>query len=92
MLDRQIWNIMPFDNEAPIGTFKGRDLPKAVVGDWQIDPDRDYTPAVSYYTAANQGTGENLRTTGLLFPKDAGPMRDRLLDWFREKKVIESVE
>jgi 2',3'-cyclic-nucleotide 2'-phosphodiesterase (5'-nucleotidase family) len=92
LLDRQIWNIMPFDNEVLIGTFKGRDLPKVVVGDRQIDPDRDYTLAVSDYTAANQGTGENLRTTGLQFPKDAGPMRDMLLDWFRKKKVIESVD
>jgi 5'-nucleotidase / UDP-sugar diphosphatase len=92
LLDRQIWNIMPFDNEVLIGTFKGRDLPKVVIGDKQIDPDRDYTLAVSDYTAANQGTGENLRTTGLQFPKDAGLMRDMLLDWFRKKKVIEGVE
>jgi 5'-nucleotidase/UDP-sugar diphosphatase len=92
LLDRQIWNIMPFDNEVLIGTFKGRDLPKVVIGDRQIDPDRDYTLAVSDYTAANQGTGENLRTTGLQFPKDAGLMRDILLDWFRKKKVIESVD
>jgi hypothetical protein len=47
---------------------------------------------VSDYTAANQGTQENLRTTGLQFPKDAGRMRDILLDWFRKKKVIDSVE
>jgi len=92
LLDRQIWNIMPFDNDVLIGTFKGRDLPKVVAGDKQIDPDRDYTLAVSDYTAANQGTPENLRTTGLQFPKNAGRMRDILLDWFRRKKVIESAE
>jgi 2',3'-cyclic-nucleotide 2'-phosphodiesterase (5'-nucleotidase family) len=92
LLDRQVWNIMPFDNEVLVGTFKGRDLPKVVIGDKKIDPDRDYTLAVSDYTAANQGTGENLRTTGLQFPKDAGLMRNILLDWFRKKKVIDSVE
>jgi len=92
LLDRQVWNIMPFDNEVLIGTFKGRDLPKVVTGDKKIDPDRDYTLAVSDYTAANQGTGENLRTTGLRFPRDAGLMRDILLDWFRKKKVIDAVE
>jgi len=92
LLDRQIWNIMPFDNEVLVGTFKGRDLPNVVTGDKKIDPDRDYTLAVSDYTAANQGTGENLRTTGLKFPRDAGLMRDILLDWFRKKKVIDGVE
>jgi 2',3'-cyclic-nucleotide 2'-phosphodiesterase (5'-nucleotidase family) len=92
LLDRHIWNIMPFDNDVLIGTFKGRDLPAVVIGDKKIDPDRDYTLAVSDYTAANQGTQENLRTTGLQFPKDAGRMRDILLDWFRKKKVIDSVE
>jgi 2',3'-cyclic-nucleotide 2'-phosphodiesterase (5'-nucleotidase family) len=92
LLDRQVWNIMPFDNEVLIGTFKGRDLPKVVIGDKKIDPDRDYTLAVSDYTAANQGTAENLRTTGLQFPKNAGLMRDMLLDWFRKKKVIDGVE
>ncbi len=92
LLDRQIWNIMPFDNDVLIGTFKGRDLPKVVAGDRKIDPDGDYTLAVSDYTAANQGTPENLRTTGLQFPKNAGLMRDILLDWFRKKKVIEGPE
>jgi 2',3'-cyclic-nucleotide 2'-phosphodiesterase (5'-nucleotidase family) len=92
LLDRQIWNIMPFDNEVLVGTFKGRDLPKVVTVDKKIDPDRDYTLAVSDYTAANQATGENLRTTGLKFPRDAGLMRDILLDWFRKKKVIDGVE
>jgi 2',3'-cyclic-nucleotide 2'-phosphodiesterase (5'-nucleotidase family) len=92
LLDRNIWNVMPFDNEVLVGTFKGRDLPKVVVGDKKIDPDRDYTLAVSDYTAANQGTSENLRTTGLQFPRDAGVMRDLLLDWFRKKKVIDTIE
>ena len=89
LLERHIWNIMPFDNEVVVGTFKGRDLPAVVVGDRQIDPDRDYTLAVSDYTAANQETQENLRTKGLVFPKDAGLMRDMLIDWCRKKKTIE---
>jgi 2',3'-cyclic-nucleotide 2'-phosphodiesterase (5'-nucleotidase family) len=89
LLERHIWNIMPFDNEVVVGTFKGRDLPAVVVGDRQVDPDRDYTLAVSDYTAANQETQENLRTKGLVFPKDAGLMRDMLIEWCRKKKTIE---
>lgn len=75
LLDRHIWDLMPFDNEVLIGTFRGRDLPSVVVGDKKIDLDSNYTLAVSDYTAANQETSENLRTTGLQFQErrpDAG--------------------
>ncbi len=88
LLVRHIWNIMPFDNTVLVGTFKGRDLPPVVVGDRKVDPDREYTLAVSDYTAENQGTAENLRTTGLKFPNDVGLMRDLIIDWVRKKKVI----
>ncbi|HLK69825.1 MAG TPA: bifunctional UDP-sugar hydrolase/5'-nucleotidase [Bryobacteraceae bacterium] len=88
LLVRHIWNIMPFDNIVLVGTFKGRDIPPVVVGDRKIDPDKEYTLAVSDYTAENQGTPENLRSTGLQFPNDVGLMRDILIDWFRKKKVI----
>ena len=86
---RNIWDIMPFDNTVVVGTFKGRDLPPVVVGDRKVDPGRDYTLAVSNFTAENQGTAENLRTIGLKFPHDVGLLRDLLVDWFRKKKVIE---
>lgn len=88
LYERNIWEIMPFDNLVVVGTFKGHDLPKVVVGDRKIDPDRDYTLAVSDFTAANQATNENLRSTGLKFPRDAGVMRDLLIDWFRKQKII----
>jgi len=88
LLERHIWDIMPFDNTVVVGRFKGRDLPAVVRNGHRIDPDHEYTLAVSDFTAANQGTAENLRTTGLQFSKDLGPMRDLLIDWFREKKVI----
>jgi 5'-nucleotidase/UDP-sugar diphosphatase len=87
--ERNIWNIMPFDNRVVFGRFKGRELPAVVLGDRKVQPDRTYTLAVSDYTAANQGTAENLRVTGLSFPGDRGLLRDILLDWFRKKKVIE---
>jgi 2',3'-cyclic-nucleotide 2'-phosphodiesterase (5'-nucleotidase family) len=86
---RNIWDIMPFDNTVLVGTFKGRDLPPVVLGDRTVDPDREYTLAVSNFTAENQGTAENLRTTGLKFPHDVGLLRDLLVDWFRKKQVIE---
>ena len=89
LLVRHIWNIMPFDDRVVVGTFKGRDLPAAVLGNRQVEPDREYTLAVSDFVAANQNAQENLRSTGLKFPHDVGLMRDLLIDWFRKKKVIE---
>jgi 2',3'-cyclic-nucleotide 2'-phosphodiesterase (5'-nucleotidase family) len=87
--ERNIWNIMPFDNRIVTGTFKGRELPAVVIEGRTVDPDKMYTLAVSDFTAANQESRENLRVSGLKFPGDAGLMRDVLIDWFRKKKVIE---
>jgi 5'-nucleotidase/UDP-sugar diphosphatase len=89
LLERNVWNIMPFDDTVVVGTFKGKELPAVVLGGRTVDPGRDYTLAVSDFTASNQGSNENLRTTGLKFPQEVGVMRDLLLDWFRKKKVIE---
>jgi 2',3'-cyclic-nucleotide 2'-phosphodiesterase (5'-nucleotidase family) len=86
---RNIWDIMPFDNTVVVGTFKGRELPPVVVGDRKVDPDREYTLAVSNFTAENQDAAESLRTTGLKFPHEVGLLRDLLVDWFRKKGVIE---
>jgi len=38
LLERHIWNIMPFDNLLVVGTFKGKDLPAVVLGDRKVDP------------------------------------------------------
>ena len=89
LMVRNIWDIMPFDNRVVVGKFKGRDLPPVVLGGRQVEPGREYTLAVTDFTAANQGSQENLRTTGLQFPNDVGLLRDLLVDWFRKKKVIE---
>ncbi len=86
---RHIWDIMPFDNRVVVGTFKGSQIPAKVANGRTIDPDKEYTLAVSDFTAANQGTPENLGTSGLQFPHDVGLMRDLLVDWFRKQKVIE---
>jgi 2',3'-cyclic-nucleotide 2'-phosphodiesterase (5'-nucleotidase family) len=89
LLVRHIWQIMPFDNLVVVGTFKGRDLPSFVRGNRSVEPDREYTLAVTDYTAANQGNSDGLGTTGLKFPNDVGLLRDLLVDWFSKKKVVE---
>jgi 2',3'-cyclic-nucleotide 2'-phosphodiesterase (5'-nucleotidase family) len=89
VLVRQAWNIMPFDDRIVFGTFKGRDLPAVVTAGKKIDPDKQYKLAVTDFTAANQATAENLGTTGLEFPGDAGLLRDALVDLIRKRKLIE---
>lgn len=89
LLVRNIWDIMPFDNRVVFARLRGRDLPLVVAKNRAIDPDREYTLAVTDFTAANQSAGEQLRTTGLTFSGDGGLLRDLLLDWFRKKKIIE---
>ncbi|HEY1241983.1 MAG TPA: bifunctional UDP-sugar hydrolase/5'-nucleotidase [Bryobacteraceae bacterium] len=89
LLVRNIWNIMPFDNRVVFGKFKGRAMPAVVVANRKVDPDREYTLAVTDFTAANQEAEEQLRTTGLEFSGDGGLLRDVLIDWFRKKGVIE---
>lgn len=89
LLVRHIWNIMPFDNRVVFGKFKGRDLPLVVLGDQKVHPEREYTLAVSDFTAANQSANEQLRSSGLRFSGDGGLLRDVLVNWFRKKRVIE---
>ncbi len=89
ILVRNIWNVMPFDNVVVVGKFKGSQLPKVVLGGRTVDPNAEYTLAVSDFTAANQGSLENLRVTGLKFPASGPLLRDMMIDWFRKKKNID---
>jgi 2',3'-cyclic-nucleotide 2'-phosphodiesterase (5'-nucleotidase family) len=87
--ERNIWDIMPFDNLVVIAKVKGSDLPAVVLGGRKPDPDREYTLAATDFTAANQSAASELRTSGLKFGDDVGLLRDLLIDWCRKKKVIE---
>jgi 2',3'-cyclic-nucleotide 2'-phosphodiesterase (5'-nucleotidase family) len=89
LLERHIWDIMPFDNLVVVGKFKGRQLPPVVLNGKQVDPEREYTLAVSDFTAANQGDRSQLRTTGLTFGDDVGLLRDIIMDWCRKMKTLE---
>ncbi|MGE5646676.1 MAG: bifunctional metallophosphatase/5'-nucleotidase [Acidobacteriota bacterium] len=88
LLLRHVWNVMPFDNRVVIGTFKGRDLPQAVVRSRAVQPERDYTLAVTDFTAENQAAASQLRTSGLKFPKSGPLLRDLLAEWIRKRGVL----
>ncbi len=88
LLVRHVWNAMPFDNEVVVGKFKGHDLPAVVTAGRTIDPDREYTLAVSDFTAANQHASGQLHTSGLVFAPSGPPMRDMIVDWVRRQGVL----
>jgi 5'-nucleotidase/UDP-sugar diphosphatase len=89
LLARHVWNIMPFDNLVVTGRFKGSELPPVVTAGKTVDPDREYTLAVSDFTAANQSAASQLGSSGLEFAKDGPLLRDLIIDWVREQKVLE---
>ena len=85
---RHVWNVMPFDNEVLVGKFKGRDLPRVVTAGQTIDPNREYTLAVSDFTADNQNAPSQLHTSGLVFAPSGPAMRDMIVDWIRRQAVL----
>jgi 2',3'-cyclic-nucleotide 2'-phosphodiesterase (5'-nucleotidase family) len=89
VLARAVWNILPFDNAVLIGKFKGSRLPPKVREGRTIDPDREYTLAVTDFAAANQASKQQLGVSGLNFPKTAAMQRDMVIDWIRKKKILE---
>ncbi|HTB15704.1 MAG TPA: bifunctional UDP-sugar hydrolase/5'-nucleotidase [Bryobacteraceae bacterium] len=89
ILARAVWNILPFDNAVVIGKFKGSQLPPKVREGHTIDPDREYTLATTDFTAANQGSNDQLGVSGLDFPKTAAMQRDMVIDWIKKKKILE---
>lgn len=82
---RNLWTIMPFDNMLVAAKFKGSQLPEAITKRYPVDPDREYTVAISDFTAQT----EAVQNWKLEFPVVGPLLRDVLIDWFAKKKTIE---
>lgn len=89
LLARHIWNMLPFENNIVVGTFKGRDLPTAITARYPVEPDRAYKVAVTQYLAINQSSSNQLETTGLKFPITGPKQRDAMLSWVAKKRVLD---
>jgi 5'-nucleotidase / UDP-sugar diphosphatase len=89
LLARHVWNIMPFDNRVVMGRFKGRDLPTAVKEGRAIDPQREYSLAVTDFNVATQNSPTGMGSTGLVFPQEGPLLRDLFINWIRKKQVLE---
>jgi 2',3'-cyclic-nucleotide 2'-phosphodiesterase (5'-nucleotidase family) len=89
ILARHVWNIMPFDNAVVVGKFKGARIPKHILRERPVDQDREYTLAVTDFTAEAQSDPEGLGGAGYIFGKDGPLLRNLLIDWIKKKRVID---
>jgi 2',3'-cyclic-nucleotide 2'-phosphodiesterase (5'-nucleotidase family) len=82
---RNVWNLMPFDNLIVTGKFKGSQLPDFIREKNPIDPDREYTFAVSDFTASTDGANK----WKLTFPEQGPLLRDVIIQWIEKVKTVE---
>lgn len=85
LLARHVWNVMPFDDRAIAGKFKGSELPPAVARAHAVDPNREYTLVTTEFISETGALG----TRGLKFTRTGPVLRDLLIDWIRKQKAIE---
>jgi len=92
LLARHIWNAMPFDNHVVVAEVQGDQLMKLegptgtekVAGTAKLDPQRTYRLVTTDFMATSWADrGYKLRVT------DQGVLlRDVLIDWIKQRKVI----
>lgn len=76
---RDIWNMLPFDNELVEAEIPGRDLPSDFAASRDIDPDRTYRIVTNDYVS-----GQWARY-GLEFMPTGSMMRDTFLEWVQSR-------
>jgi 2',3'-cyclic-nucleotide 2'-phosphodiesterase (5'-nucleotidase family) len=90
ILERHIWNILPFDNAAVIGKFRGADLPEVVRKAQSIDPAKEYRLATNDFVADTQfATARAGSHPALKFPEKGSVLRDLFIAWVKKKKILE---
>ena len=86
---RHIWNLMPFDNMMVTGKFKGSQLPETIRQRYTVDPEREYTFAVTDFSASTESAPGRAKSWNLTFSQNGPLLRDLLLEWAEKTKVIE---
>jgi 2',3'-cyclic-nucleotide 2'-phosphodiesterase (5'-nucleotidase family) len=83
---RNVWNVMPFDNNVVVGEFAGRDLPRSLVEERRLDPDRIYRLATMDFCVA---TWKDRGAADLQVTDTGRLVRDVIIDWIRNRGVLE---
>jgi 2',3'-cyclic-nucleotide 2'-phosphodiesterase (5'-nucleotidase family) len=86
LLARHVWDVMPFDNTVVVGEFLGRDLPRFLVEERGLEPGRRYRLATMDFVAA---TWRERGAARLEFEDTGRLVRDVVIDWIRDRAVLE---
>jgi len=82
ILVRHVWNIMPFDNVIVYGALRGEEIPaEAARG-------RKLIPSKNYVLATNNFVAEQWKRVGRKLDQQGPDVREALLDWIKNKKVL----
>lgn len=87
--ERELWNIMPFDNFMVLGRMKGRQINEVLRGGRTVEPEREYVVTLGDYSVENEAQRRELGIAGVTFQKTERTLRQVLIDWVRKKKVLE---
>ena len=87
ILIRDLWNIMPFENQVVVARFKGSQLGQFAKAGHAIDPARDYTVAMPDFVAEHQEA--QIGAAGQILSKEGPLLRDALVEWVKKKRVLE---
>ncbi|HEX5103233.1 MAG TPA: bifunctional UDP-sugar hydrolase/5'-nucleotidase [Pirellulaceae bacterium] len=87
--ERELWNIMPFDNTMMLARVKGRLLSDALRAGRTVEPQREYVVALADYSVENEAQRKELGIEGWTFERTDKQLRQLLIDWVKKKKVLE---
>jgi 5'-nucleotidase/UDP-sugar diphosphatase len=89
ILARNIWNILPFDNRIVVASVPGRDLAASIRRNRVVEPDRLYTVALPDFVVENESQRTRLGLSGIAFKKSPQSMRDVVIHWIGQKRVLD---
>ena len=82
LLARHVWNVLPFGNLISVALIPGDKLPPELATGRNVDRNR------AYRVATNDFMGGKWREMGLPFSQDKLLVRDVMIDWIKNQKVI----
>ena len=89
IMERQIWNIIPFDNVMMTATLRGSEIPEVIRKGRTVEPDKEYLLAMSDFLATNPVSIQQLGLQSVKFRDTDLFLRDELLNWVKKKKILE---
>ena len=87
--ERELWNIMPFDNKMMRARMKGRQISEALRAGRAVEAEREYVVALGDYSVENEAQRKELGIEGIAFERTDRGLRELLIDWVRKKMVLE---